>query len=63
VVWIGLVWNVLGLVLYLTNQWLICIIVASSVSGLSIIIIIIFIRKTYFGGAKVEDEVQAQDIQ
>jgi hypothetical protein len=55
VIWIGLVWNVLGLVLYLTSQWLICIIVGGGVSAISIILSIIFIRKKFFSAARVED--------
>lgn len=62
VIWIGLVWNILGLVLYLTEEWLICIIVGSVVSAASIVICIVFVRRRYFSGVKVEDEVTANDI-
>lgn len=62
VIWIGLCWNVLGLVLYLTGEWTVCIVVGCTVSGVSIVVAVVVIRRRFFGGVKVEDEVQANDI-
>lgn len=48
VIFIGIVVNVMGFVLFITGQWVMCVIVVSSVSGLSLLILIIFIRKRFF---------------
>lgn len=55
VIWIGLTWNVLGLVLYVTGEWMICVIVGGCASGVSIVVAVVFIRRRFFVGAKVED--------
>lgn len=58
-----MVWNILGLVLYFTAQWLICIIVGGGVSALSIVVAIVFIRRKFFSSVRVEDEIRANDIE
>ena len=52
----------MGLVLYLTGLWVLCIIVSGALSVASIITGIIFIKRKYFGNIKVEDEAQLDDI-
>lgn len=55
VIMIGLVVNVMGFVLYLTGLWTLCAILAGSLSGTVMLLMIIIIKKGYFS-AKVSTE-------
>jgi hypothetical protein len=60
VIAIGLVVNVMGLVLYITGQWAICVIATFSLCGAVLIIVLVIIKKGYFS-AKISDEKQADE--
>jgi hypothetical protein len=45
---IGIIFNSAGLALYITKQWMICLISASSLIIISILLTVYFIRKHYF---------------
>lgn len=62
VIAIGLVVNVMGLVLYLTGEWTICVISCCSLCGAVVILVMVIIKKGYFS-AKVSDERQADEEQ
>jgi hypothetical protein len=55
VVWIGFVWNIFGLVLYIKKAWVICLVGSVGVSVGSIGLGIFFIKKRFFGEGKVLD--------
>ena len=64
VIWIGLIWNVMGFVLFFFPDLVIlCYSVAGGVTLLSIIICIITIRARYFSSNKVNVEIENDDIE
>lgn len=59
---IGLVWNVMGLVLYLTDLWEISLIIAISLTVATILFFALFIKKTFFSKAEVAPETDFEEI-
>ena len=45
---LGLIWNVGGLVLYLTKQWTACVVACAAASLITILIVLYIIKKYYF---------------
>ena len=52
-IFLGLVWNVGGLVLFLTKMWTLCVIVFSAITIISIVIVAFYIKRVYFSTATV----------
>lgn len=46
----------------MTQQWVICVVVGSVVSAASIACAIVFIRRRFFSGLKVQDEIKQVDL-
>ena len=63
VVWIGLIWNSVGLLLFFTKNRILCIIIAAALSVASLLIAIIYIRRKYFSYARVEAESNQDDME
>jgi uncharacterized membrane protein YiaA len=55
VICVGLIVNIMGLILYLTGMWTICVIATGAGCLLVIILCIIFIRRRFFS-RQVQDE-------
>ena len=54
---IGLIFNVMGLVLYLLpDQWVLCLVLAIALSVVAILITAVYIKKIYFSGQTVFNE-------
>jgi len=57
----------MGLVLYITQLWTICVIVTFSVCGLSCVLVIIYIKRKYFSqqvhDAKEEDNDNVKELE
>jgi hypothetical protein len=62
VILIGVTVNTTGLALLLTKEWTLCVILASSLCGAVVIVMIIIIKKGYFS-AKVGDEKEVNEEQ
>ena len=52
---IGVTVNCLGLALYLTGYWTVCVVLVSSICGMIVLFTIIFIKRSYFS-TPVNDE-------
>lgn len=63
VVGIGLIVNVVGLVLYITDEWLLCLITVISGCCLFVIITIIVVKKRFFSKLVHEAEVIDENVQ
>lgn len=50
-IFIGFIWNVGGLVLYLTKQWTLCVILFGGITIIAIAIVIIIIKRVYFSSS------------
>lgn len=62
VVLVGVAINTVGLALLLTHLWTTCVIVASSLCGIIVVVILIVIKRGYFSG-KVSAEQLVNDEQ
>ena len=59
---IGLIWNAMGLVLFLTGQRLLCYIIAGSLTVGFLVVGVVFIRRNYFGNRSQVNAVDGDEI-
>lgn len=65
-IFLGLIWNVGGLVLYLTKMWTLCVIIFGGLSVVAVIVVLLIIKRVYFSSATVNlenDENEVKELQ
>lgn len=48
VIFLGVIWNTAGLVLYLTKEWILAIVLAGVASGVLVALVVVVVKKGYF---------------